>query len=491
MTKSSLTHVNPCATNPFLKAYRVKRVGFVPGDPNCPDPIITSLNMAYALMSELHASETKGITFSSPNPRPKSGFIVVPYDLRPAVEQFIDSATDEPIIHVQAGDPSDPVYLPFVVERVNAGRSAYRPAPAGHKRVRWIDVSTGFQAVIHNTDTRTELHNFCLNLGLLDPKVRQLVGEGGVGKYEYHITFVDLDHTKNVTWTGIPWFNFRFDGRGGGIPIRIGPPNNKVEDRALILRLDRAIVRKANLHAFCLHPRAAECMCLVNYRTARAKARSARTGFQPRGRMSATDHASEIAKQRALRLGASRTAVQAAEALANFHLASAVPSHASSSGPPSVSNDRSQGGSEAGKRPAPTFRKLSRINKRLATPRFSITFDSSLGFPGEGPNLTFASANIRGSVTNNKWYKSIKRMREDAIDVIAFQEHNLRAADPAYKTRLQQFHASAKSLDYKLFLAPVRNSAVGGTALLVSKTLVEKGFTATACYTNANGRFVH
>eukprot|EP00965_Chrysotila_dentata_P007695 251293-Pleurochrysis_carterae.AAC.1 len=47
------------------------------------------------------------------------------------------------------------------------------------------------------------------------------------------------------------------------------------------------------------------------------------------------------------------------------------------------------------------------------------------GFPGEGPKITFASANIRDSVSDNKFYKSVKLMADDKIDVVALQELNV------------------------------------------------------------------
>eukprot|EP00965_Chrysotila_dentata_P203187 6181562-Pleurochrysis_carterae.AAC.1 len=63
---------------PSLKAFKVKRVGFVPGDNTCPDPIIQPINMVYALMSEIDAFQVRGFTHLSMNPRPKTGYIVVP-----------------------------------------------------------------------------------------------------------------------------------------------------------------------------------------------------------------------------------------------------------------------------------------------------------------------------------------------------------------------------------------------------------------------------
>eukprot|EP00965_Chrysotila_dentata_P113001 3733763-Pleurochrysis_carterae.AAC.1 len=91
-------------------------------------------------------------------------------------------------------------------------------------------------------------------------------------------------------------------------------------------------------------------------------------------------------------------------------------------------------------------------------------FDSSLGYPGEGPKITFASANIRGSVSDNKFYRSVKLMADDKIDVVALQELN------AHRQNIQTVEAhkrTAQSLGYKLFLVTTtEQKQTGGTAIL-------------------------
>eukprot|EP00965_Chrysotila_dentata_P066064 2187215-Pleurochrysis_carterae.AAC.1 len=50
--------------------------------------------------------------------------------------------------------------------------------------------------------------------------------------------------------------------------------------------------------------------------------------------------------------------------------------------------------------------KMTKANQGASSSTNEDEFDSSLGFPREGPKITFASANIRGSVSDNKFYKS-------------------------------------------------------------------------------------
>eukprot|EP00965_Chrysotila_dentata_P255563 6212265-Pleurochrysis_carterae.AAC.2 len=426
--------------SPILKAFKVKRMGYVPGDSACLDPIINLMNMVYALMSEINVFEVQGFTHSSMNPRPKTGYIVVPSKHCPAVKAFLES--DEQIIHVQFGDDSDPDYLLFSVESLNEpGTAPFRATSAGHQRSMWFDVSVSHQAVVYLPGARSQLHTFVRSIGLRDPKVRQLMCTEGAGKFELHVTFVDLDYTRpDVTWASIDWFNFRFGGNGGGIPITIGPSGHKVVDRVYIIRVANAIVRKAQLHKFCLHSRDFNCNCIENYRAAKIRRTNKRTPPRP---PSSAEVTSKIARQRAHRI-AKAAANEAAQALGTMSLprgdtprSSQAMSPTASSGIPGTSAPYSPTGSNAGKS-YPSFRKLTRVHKKLASPRTRISFDSSLGYPVEGPNLTFASANIRGSLTNNKRYRSLKLMHDNQVDIVAIhQEHNLRGHDPDFPARLR------------------------------------------------------
>eukprot|EP00965_Chrysotila_dentata_P065404 2167642-Pleurochrysis_carterae.AAC.1 len=62
---------------------------------------------------------------------------------------------------------------------------------------------------------------------------------------------------------------------------------------------------------------------------------------------------------------------------------------------------------EGKKPPPPQFARRMKLTKKayFKKPFIKIDFDSSLGYPGEGPKITFASANIRGSVSDNKFYR--------------------------------------------------------------------------------------
>uniref|UniRef100_A0A7S4C2G4 Uncharacterized protein n=1 Tax=Chrysotila carterae TaxID=13221 RepID=A0A7S4C2G4_CHRCT len=350
MTMSSLNFHTPNLP-PTLKAFKVKRVGYVPGDSACLDPIINPMNMVYALMSEINVFEVQGFTHSSMNPRPKTGYIVVPSKHCPAVKAFLES--DEPIIHVQFGDDSDPDYLPFSVEPLNEpGAAPFRATPAGHQRSMWFDVSVSHQAVVYLPGARSQLHAFVKSIGLRDPKVRQLMCTEGAGKFELHVTFVDLDHTRpDVTWASIDWFTFRFGGNGGGIPITIGPAGHKFVDRVYIIRVANAIVRKAQLQKFCLHSRDFNCNCIENYRAAKIRRTNKRIPPRP---PSSAEVASKIAKQRAHRI-AKAAANEAAQALGTMSLPKGDTPHSSqamsptaSSGIPGTSAPYSPAGSNAG-----------------------------------------------------------------------------------------------------------------------------------------------
>eukprot|EP00965_Chrysotila_dentata_P119542 3952103-Pleurochrysis_carterae.AAC.1 len=55
--------------------------------------------------------------------------------------------------------------------------------------------------------------------------------------------------------------------------------------------------------------------------------------------------------------------------------------------------------------------------KRKEANQGALSSTNEEGYPGEGPKTTFASANIRGFVRDNKFYKSVKLMADDRIDV--------------------------------------------------------------------------
>eukprot|EP00965_Chrysotila_dentata_P030370 1010792-Pleurochrysis_carterae.AAC.1 len=110
------------------------------------------------------------------------------------------------------------------------------------------------------------------------------------------------------------------------------------------------------------------------------------------------------------------------------------------------------------------------------------------GYPGEGPDYTFASANIRRSIGDNKFYRSVKTILDDKVDVIAFQEHNVHRNNQG---TLETHKHTAKTLGYKLFIAPTAEVAqIGGTAILVSLQMLSEGSVATFMHSHPNGNYV-
>ena len=106
----------------------------------------------------------------------------------------------------------------------------------------------------------------------------------------------------------------------------------------------------------------------------------------------------------------------------------------------------------------------------LCPPKVSTTecFDSTLGFPGEGPTLVFLSNNIRGGLTGNAWWDAISAARGEKADIIGFQEINIQKDDP----RLGSLATSALNLGYTAYFAPIpKGGTRGGTAILVKTSL--------------------
>eukprot|EP00965_Chrysotila_dentata_P190649 6174023-Pleurochrysis_carterae.AAC.4 len=63
----------------------------------------------------------------------------------------------------------------------------------------------------------------------------------------------------------------------------------------------------------------------------------------------------------------------------------------------------------------------------FARPQIYLIWDSTLGYPGEGPSLKFASINLRGGVhSQSQWTSTLRELSSQRIDLVAVQEHNLR-----------------------------------------------------------------
>ena len=96
-------------------------------------------------------------------------------------------------------------------------------------------------------------------------------------------------------------------------------------------------------------------------------------------------------------------------------------------------------------------------------------FDSTLGYPGEGPGIDrikIHSQNIGGAI--GKWYSAISAHASHKPHIICFQEINLKKQD----SRIEDFRDEASDLGYVAFISPISPSVErGGTAILVSRSL--------------------
>eukprot|EP00965_Chrysotila_dentata_P201026 6180338-Pleurochrysis_carterae.AAC.1 len=128
---------------------------------------------------------------------------------------------------------------------------------------------------------------------------------------------------------------------------------------------------------------------------------------------------------------------------------------------------------------------LNRWKKQRSGSSNQASPSNDQGYPGEGPDFTFASANIRGSIGDNKFYHSVMRMRDDKIDVVAFQELNVHRNNQHV---LESHKQTSNALGYKLFIAPMAEVAqIGGTAVLVSLRLISEGSVATFLHSHPKG----
>eukprot|EP00965_Chrysotila_dentata_P114990 3801134-Pleurochrysis_carterae.AAC.1 len=79
-------------------------------------------------------------------------------------------------------------------------------------------------------------------------------------------------------------------------------------------------------------------------------------------------------------------------------------------------------------------------------------------------------------------------MRDDKIDVIAFQELNVHRNNLSV---IEAHKQTANALGYKLFIAPTAEvSQIGGTAILVSLRMISEGSVATFLHSHPKGNYV-
>ena len=103
-------------------------------------------------------------------------------------------------------------------------------------------------------------------------------------------------------------------------------------------------------------------------------------------------------------------------------------------------------------------------------PHKSAIWDSTLGYPGEGPGtpsaLVTATQNMNGSLTGNAWNLLLVEAKRLHIDHLLIQEHNLKVDDP----RLINMYAAARQHGFaQCHIACVPGHVDrGGTATLIS-----------------------
>eukprot|EP00965_Chrysotila_dentata_P255483 6212239-Pleurochrysis_carterae.AAC.1 len=110
------------------------------------------------------------------------------------------------------------------------------------------------------------------------------------------------------------------------------------------------------------------------------------------------------------------------------------------------------------------------IRKRdFARPQIFLIWDSTLGYPGEGPSIKFASANLRGGVKSKpRWASTLRALSSSRIDLVAIQEHNLRKDAKI----LDSIHFIANAHGFIFMFSPLPTwKRVGGVGILVRQEL--------------------
>eukprot|EP00965_Chrysotila_dentata_P126606 4186494-Pleurochrysis_carterae.AAC.1 len=291
------------------------------------------------------------------------------------------------------------------------------------------------------------LETSLVRAGIRNPKIVQKKGKHGVTKFEFHVTFSGISLQGDSDPSHFPWWNLKaqHDGTSEGIPF--STPARVELWYATVYQISPEILQLADIKSPCFHSNKIKCICALA-----AKNRVKQASYVPLAKRQKQAETSNFFKSRA-------------ETLNHWK------NQAKGNNGKAASSSNNQGE----KHPPPTFAKRMRLTKKhcIYKPRIKIEFDSSLGYPGEGPECTFASANVRGSIGDNKFYHSVWRMSDDKIDVVAFQELNVHRNNQAV---LESHKRTANTLGYKLFIAPTATVAqIGGTAILVSLRLIAEG----------------
>eukprot|EP00965_Chrysotila_dentata_P158342 5230854-Pleurochrysis_carterae.AAC.1 len=101
----------------------------------------------------------------------------------------------------------------------------------------------------------------------------------------------------------------------------------------------------------------------------------------------------------------------------------------------------------------------------FARPFIYLNWDGTLGFPGEGPNFMFVSANLRGGVLSKaRWTSTLKSLLELHADFISVQEHNLHRDSKG----LDSIKFLANKHGFVFFFSPLpHGKRIGGAGILV------------------------
>ena len=116
-------------------------------------------------------------------------------------------------------------------------------------------------------------------------------------------------------------------------------------------------------------------------------------------------------------------------------------------------------------RPAHCNGRIVTLHYRTYSSRYTTSWNSTLGYPGEGHPINVATFNARGLVTEGRLEALLSEACYKNIHVLMIQEHNFR---PKYLRRVERV---AKKNDYAPFVACLPSHAVrGGAAVFVSST---------------------
>jgi hypothetical protein len=99
-----------------------------------------------------------------------------------------------------------------------------------------------------------------------------------------------------------------------------------------------------------------------------------------------------------------------------------------------------------------------------STPQYSTTFDSTLGYPGEGPQALLASYNING--VKNRLREVLRAANENNLDALLLQEVHF--YQDGWDRSALGLRSLCRGFRWWVFLAPGSSTDIkGGTAVLI------------------------